>query len=432
MHELMRYIERARIVPRIPEEPASGLAMVVVVPCRQEPDLIVLLEHLQSMKRPDAPVEVILVLNHERGAGDETVQKHRRDARLVRAWDQEHGCATFRAHVIEAFNLPPKHAGVGLARKLGMDEAVARFARGGRPDGIIASLDADCRADDDYLVALLSAFRSQEMHAAVLPYAHDLGQTVDERHRRAMIFYELFLRYIELGWHWAMLPYAFTSIGSCFAVRADAYARHHGMNRRKAGEDFYFLHKLARERPLIRLSSPWVYPSPRMSSRTPFGTGKAVRDWYLGGGHEWFVAPPATFDELRELGRHACELFEVPLPTWLGSRSPTLSDFLLRAGIEEAVGEMRRHAANPETFRRRFFVWFDGLKAWRYVQQAASHSPVDEAVAELAARLGWRARWSDAASLLHMMRGFMVSLASPRGRACRVRGSRNMSAGSRT
>ncbi|RMG92461.1 MAG: glycosyltransferase family 2 protein [Zetaproteobacteria bacterium] len=423
MHELKRYIERARIVPRIPDEPARRLGMVVVVPCRQEPDLIALLDHLQNMKRPDAHVEVVLVLNHEQGVAEEVARAHRRDALMVRAWDREYGSEGFRAHVIEAFDLPPKYAGVGLARKLGMDEAVYRFVRCGQPNGIIASLDADCRVDDDYLLALPSAFHSHRAHAVVLPYAHDLRQVVDERHHRAMVFYELFLRYVELGWRWAMLPYAFTSIGSCFAVRADAYARHHGMNRRKAGEDFYFLHKLARERPLIMLSSPRVYPSSRMSSRTPFGTGQAVRDWYLGGDDAWPVAPPSVFDELRELGLHAGELFHMPLRAWLDLRSRPLSIFLLQAGLESAVDEMRRHAASPETFRRRFFVWFDGLKAWRYVQHAEQTVPVDIAVAELAARLGWRECWSDATALLRMMRAFMLSLASHRGRACRVRPS---------
>ena len=39
--------------------------------------------------------------------------------------------------------MPAKDAGVGLARKTGMDEALYRFNMLGKPEGIILSYDAD-------------------------------------------------------------------------------------------------------------------------------------------------------------------------------------------------------------------------------------------------------------------------------------------------
>ena len=61
--------------------------------------------------------------------------------------------------ILEHLELPARDAGVGLARKLGMDEAVARLAAARRPRGIIVGLDADCRVDADYLTALHEHFR---------------------------------------------------------------------------------------------------------------------------------------------------------------------------------------------------------------------------------------------------------------------------------
>ena len=41
-------------------------------------------------------------------------------------------------------------------------------------------------------------------------------------------------------------PDSIYTIGSAFAVRAEAYMKQGGMNRRQAGEDFYFLYKLTK------------------------------------------------------------------------------------------------------------------------------------------------------------------------------------------
>jgi len=72
------------------------------------------------------------------------------------------------------------------------------------------------------------------------------------------------------------IPYAFHTIGSAFALTASAYARQGGMNRRKAGEDFYFINKLIKGERFGEITNTKVKPSPRMSNRVPFGTGRAI------------------------------------------------------------------------------------------------------------------------------------------------------------
>src|SRR5664279_3978456 len=48
------------------------------------------------------------------------------------------------------------------------------------------------------------------------------------------------------------------------------------MNRKQAGEDFYFIQKLIPAGGYFYLHSTIVYPSPRTSDRVPFGTGVSI------------------------------------------------------------------------------------------------------------------------------------------------------------
>jgi len=94
-----------------------------------------------------------------------------------------------------------------------------------------------------------------------------------------IINYELHLRYYYQALKYCGLQYAFHTVGSSMVVRSSAYQKQGGMNKRKAGEDFYFIHKIIALGNFSELNSTVVYPSPRISDRVPFGTGKAIGDW---------------------------------------------------------------------------------------------------------------------------------------------------------
>jgi len=363
--------------------------------------MIELLDHLHSCRMPPSGVEVIVVINHASDASDAVRAANLMTYDEISIWKQGHESDGFRVCPIRAFDLPPKIAGVGLARKIGMDEAMRRFAAIDRPDGVIASLDADCLVSNNYFNVLQEYFKENyAIYAVTLAYAHRLNGISDTRHRYAMVCYELFLRYVEHGWGYAGLPFAFTAIGSCFAVRANACARHYGMNKRRAGEDFYFLHKLARERPLGHITSACVYPSARMSSRTPFGTGQAVAAWVHGDSRRWPVCEPERFAELRLMNDALESLFDSDTDGWLERLPVSLADFLREAGITNAARNMRANAVAAASFRRRFYVWFDGLKAWRYIHRPSRQIPIEEAAAALLETSGIKPAAADAESLL--------------------------------
>src|SRR5580765_8155479 len=141
----------ARLIPAPPE---PDLGIVVVIPCFNEPDLIGSLESLWLCERPECSVEVMVVVNSPDGCAEEIRCQTQATLKIGAEWIAQHRDERLTFHTLPFPGLPAKQAGVGLARKIGMDEALWRFDDVGRTEGIIAGYDADCRCETNYLTAL--------------------------------------------------------------------------------------------------------------------------------------------------------------------------------------------------------------------------------------------------------------------------------------
>ena len=149
----------------------------------------------------------------------------------------------FRLEVIRSKLLDRKHSGVGVARKEIMDIASDRLITQNMADGLIVCLDADCKVSTDYLLALVDYLdQNPKSPACSIYFEHPLDHLHDVE-KTHIANYELHLRYLVEAQRWCGLPYAFHTVGSSMAVRAGDYNKMGGMNKRKAGEDFHFLHK---------------------------------------------------------------------------------------------------------------------------------------------------------------------------------------------
>ncbi len=168
-------------------------------------------------------------------------------------------------------------AGVGLARKIGMDSALQVFDYSSPGKKLIISLDADCLVEDNYLSEISLFFKNQNAFAATVNFQHNLSE--DGINRLGIISYEIFLRHYVAGLLFAESPYAFHTVGSTVICDHEAYIKVGGMNTKKAAEDFYFLQKLAKHYGIYKISSTKVKPSARESWRVPFGTGKSMSDF---------------------------------------------------------------------------------------------------------------------------------------------------------
>jgi hypothetical protein len=286
------------------------------------------------------------------------------------AFASAHRTDRFRIHTLHFPALPWKKAGVGLARKIGMDEALRRFDAAGRPEGVILCFDADCLCDPNYLRAVEHYFAAQPKSPGCSVYfEHPLDGPEDPRIYEAVTLYELHLRYYVEGLRWSCFPHAFHTIGSSMAVRASVYREQGGMNKRQAGEDFYFLHKVIPLGGFGEINDTRVLASPRPSHRVPFGTGKAVREILAAG--TFATYPIQAFADLRNFFGAVPGFFHEPARVE-GCAAP-LQEFLARQNFGAALDEIRENTTTPETFRRRFFRWFDGFRTMKYIHHARDH-----------------------------------------------------------
>jgi hypothetical protein len=248
-----------------------------VIPVYKETSLLFTLDSLLNCKPPEKEVEVLLVFNC--AADDQEALKINQTAfEEVKAWRAQH-TPFFDLHLIEEHQLDPKSAGVGLARKIGMDEAIRRANISAVQDPILVCLDADCTVSENYLQAIERAFEKDHFEAASIYFEHPLsGVEFPNSIYESILYYELHLRYFKHAMKYISLPYDRYTVGSSMAVRASAYAKEGGMNKKKAGEDFYFLQKYLIKQSLGEIPKATVFPSPRTSERVPFGTGRAMLD----------------------------------------------------------------------------------------------------------------------------------------------------------
>lgn len=350
------YTQRFRVKdPYFMHPPDPSLCLSIVIPSYKEPDILTTLRSLAACQPPPGAVEIIVVVNAPENAGLKVLEYNQHTLMQLADWDKEKP-AHCSLLLIREENLPLKFAGAGLARKIGMDEAARRWAMLGK-DGPILCLDADCTVSDHYLQAAHSAFSDPAAGLGHFQFEHLYAQESDPVLRAGILQYELHLRCYIQGLKMAGYPFARHTVGSCMAVRASVYAQGGGMNRRKAGEDFYFLHKLL---PLVGWKEipATVYPACRASDRVPFGTGKAQTDWQRNPGTFYSYHP--------EIYKRLKLLFEA-VPEWYGNEvslepfAPGLRDFLEEAGLIPKVLQMRKQSNSPAVFRRRYWQWMDGF-----------------------------------------------------------------------
>ncbi|MEO8230831.1 MAG: hypothetical protein ABI638_01005, partial [Ignavibacteriota bacterium] len=116
-----------------------------------------------------------------------------------------------------------KNGGVGLARKIGMDLALTKFDYLSINKKIMICTDADCIVDSNYLSEISQEFNNNNYEAAVANFAHDISG--DDEETKAIICYEIFLRYYVLGLSFAKSEYAFHTIGSTMLCTPESYVK---------------------------------------------------------------------------------------------------------------------------------------------------------------------------------------------------------------
>ncbi len=380
-----KYFQRFGFRERLISAPAKNdLGIIVVIPAYDEDQLMDSLESLINCEKPKCSVEILVVLNASEADDLEVKAKNLQSYEDIQKLN-----SALPIYPILENELPRKHAGVGLARKIGMDEAARRFSDV-HVNGVIACFDADSFVDPNYLCELESQLLQADFNGASIYFEHPLeGSQYPQECYQGIINYELFLRYYNLALKYAGLPFGFHTVGSSMAVKSVPYMLQGGMNKRKAGEDFYFLQKIIQTGKFGEINSTKVVPSPRTSDRVPFGTGKAISDWIQEGKEVYTTYDVQVFDEVKS--------FVESIPKWFSEEFKydqvplNLRIFFKEDRLQEKIEEVKRNTITQEAFCDRFYVYFDAFKMLKlvhwYRDEIAANKPLLEMVNALAKRI---------------------------------------------
>ncbi len=264
--------------------------------------------------------------------------------------------------------LPEKNAGVGLARKIGMDLTLTIFNYNNEKKKILICLDADCTVDNNYLTEIIQNFDQRNLSAAVVNYSHSCNG--DNENKKAIICYEIFLRYYNFGLKFANSRFAFPTIGSTMVCDYESYIKVEGMNKKKAAEDFYFLEKLAKIFSIEKITNTAVHPSSRGSWRVPFGTGQRVNRFLSKVQNEYLLYDPKTFLILKEW-LNVFSFEEILNADLLLHKAKEIDkrlfDFLTNQNFERDWQKIIKNSKTIEQINRQKINWFDGFRTLKLI-----------------------------------------------------------------
>ncbi len=247
--------------------------------------------------------------------------------------------------------------GVGMARKVLMDQ----ISQEGENDDIILSMDADTTFPDDYLESVRRVFAWFPMAMALSnPYYHELSG--EEALDRAMLRYEIYMRYYVINMWRIGSPYSYTALGSAIALPIWAYRKVGGMTAKKSGEDFYFLQKLRKSGWICNHNERQVHPATRYSDRVFFGTGPALIKGSQGLWDSYPIYDYTLFDQVAATYAFFPLLFKECLVT-------PMSSFLQEKFREvDPFDPLRKNADSIDAFVRACHQKVDGLRVLQFLK----------------------------------------------------------------
>ena len=359
----------------------TNIENAVIIPAIAEHENLFTI--LQSLTETDSKyfdsTLIVFIINNSKTHSDEIKKDNKKSLRLIRAIIKNESSfnqivkkvndSGLRIGLIDASSkgkeFPEKDYGVGLARKAGMDLVLKIFDYNSSSKKIILSLDADCTVASNYLDEVIRNFIENKLSAAVINFSHQL-----ESNQEAIICYEIYLRYYVLGLKFAGSKYAFHTVGSTIACDYETYIKAEGMNKRKAGEDFYFLEKIAKITDIKNIKSTTVYPSSRESWRVPFGTGPRLTRFLSNEKNEYLLYNPICFYILKDwlllfhssgINKAKAYLEEA------GKIHKELLNFLCSQNFERDFERILINSKDEIQLSKQKVKWFDGFRTLKLI-----------------------------------------------------------------
>lgn len=373
-----KYLEKQQflksIFSRAPKN--SGLLnYIVIIPAYSEPEIFNTLNSIRKAKAVSTCVETLILVNYSESCSDIIQQQNNKLFSELLEWSKSNSNKDFKFIPFLAKDLPQKHAGAGLARKILMDSACERLNNIENPEGLIFSLDADTLVPKKYFSETESFIHANSnIDCLIFNFSHPVsGNVFSSKIYNAVCQYELHLRYYKYMLRLIDYPFYHYTIGSCFAVKAKTYVKVGGMNKRKAGEDFYFLQKVFQVVKTAFIPEIKLIPSPRPSWRVPFGTGPAVRKIASDITGRYETYHPDSFYNLKAFLQIIPEFYNLSSDECLNKINHlpnSIRLFLFEIKAINRIDEIKKNSASLKSFTKRFYHWFDAFAVLKYLNFA--------------------------------------------------------------
>ena len=352
---------------KIDPKPDKKFHQAVVIPAYGEAEL---LPHtLTSLDKNDALILkdtlVIVVINNAVHSVESILKNNQTTLNNLKSTQYNYTLGIVDA-TSSGFELPDKQAGVGLARKIGMDLSLPHLSS---PESLIFCTDADTIVSKDYIEKVLTYFDTNRVQAAVVGFRH--LESNDKKQEKAIRQYEIYLLTTAEKMRETGSPYGYVAMGSTMVCTVEAYCAVGGMPRKKATEDFYFLQELAKFCGVQTIPEILVQPSSRLISRVYLGTGSRMKQVQDGFDINTLYYSDKSFHLLSnwiDLGSNAWKMELSLLNKKTSAINPSLTNFLQREGIEDIWSNLQTNVPSEFHFTEQFHRWFDGLKTIRLLK----------------------------------------------------------------
>jgi len=332
----------------------------IVIPCYNELDYI--FETLKSINQQNQKILnetlVIVVINNSKDEKESV--KNNNQKTYQKLIEKKYN---YNLIAIDAFSkdnaIPNKLAGVGFARKIGLDFSLNHIVSEG---SLLCSLDADTLINEHYLKKVKDNFK-KDINAAVINFKHQKSQNpiIEEGIRKYEKSIKKIAREIELTGS----PYGYVSMGSTIVCNVKSYISCGGMNTKAATEDFYFLQALAKYTKIHKINELLVFPSSREENRVYLGTGFRMDEYLKNGLFKNLDFKKESFLEIKKIiqiiTQYQNREYDFIIKEMNEKINKKSMQFLIKKDFKNVWKKFKKNSKNKKQFMLFFHQWFDAL-----------------------------------------------------------------------
>ncbi len=308
---------------------------------------------------------IVLVINNSVNAERSVKKNNESTNQLIKSYQ-----FNFEYVVLDyystGYELPNKKAGVGIARKIGMDYCLKYSLE----NSLLFSLDADTLISKNYLSHIIEYYNQTNFNTCIVKFSHQKSSNPKIEH--AIRLYEKTLYSIADNIKKCKSPYGYVSMGSTIICKVKAYIAVGGMPKKTAAEDFYFMQALAKYDSVCFIDDYLVYPSSRLEMRVYLGTGFRLLQYNENKKFIDLNFSENCFMILKKIIEFVDNHYKASYDFFLKELNKNFDDkicnFLYQHDIKKIWNKINNNAKSKKQFMIFFHQWFDALKVMQLLK----------------------------------------------------------------